>query len=123
MFDFSMGELGVIFAVALIVIGPKKLPEVAKMLGKGLGSLKKTLDEVKEGVQTELDEIKDTSCIKEALNGGAELKKSLQEMTDQVKTDFKNAAETSVAETSPNDRIKNVAEAATEKDKAEKISE
>jgi TatA/E family protein of Tat protein translocase len=67
MFDFSMGELGVTFAVALIVIGPKKLPEVAKMLGKGLGSLKKALDEVKEGVQTELNEIKDTSGIKEVI--------------------------------------------------------
>jgi sec-independent protein translocase protein TatB len=123
MFDFSMGELGVTFAVALIVIGPKKLPEVAKMLGKGLGSLKKALDEVKEGVQTELNEIKDTSGIKEALNGGAELKKSLRDMTEQVKPDFKNAVDVSVAETSPNDRMKNVAVAAAGKDKTDKMSE
>ena len=98
MFDFSIGEMVVISAVALIVIGPKKLPEVAKMVGKGLGSLKKTLDEVKEGVHTELNEIKDTSGIKEALNSGAELKKSLQDMTEQVKTDFKDAVDVSVAE-------------------------
>jgi sec-independent protein translocase protein TatB len=123
MFDFSVGELGVIFAVALIVIGPKKLPEVAKMLGKGLGSLKKTLDEVKEGVQTELNEIKDTSGIKEALNGGAELKKSLRDMTEQVKTDFKDAVNVSVAETSANDGMKNVAVAAEGKDKTDKMSE
>jgi sec-independent protein translocase protein TatB len=98
MFDFSIGEMVVISAVALVVIGPKRLPEVAKMVGKGLGSLKKTLDEVKEGVQTEVSEIKETSGIKEALNSGAELKKSLQDMTEQVKTDFKDAVNVSVAE-------------------------
>jgi len=40
-----------------------------------------------------LNEIKDTSGIKEALNGGAELKKSLQDMTEQVKTDFNKAVD------------------------------
>jgi sec-independent protein translocase protein TatB len=98
MFDFSIGEMFVISAVALVVVGPKRLPEVAKMVGKGLGSLKKTLDEVKEGVQTEVNEIKETSGIKEALNGGAELKKSLRCMTEQVKTDFKDAVNVTAAE-------------------------
>jgi sec-independent protein translocase protein TatB len=115
MFDFSIGEMVVISAVALIVIGPKKLPEVAKMVGKGLGSLKKTLDEVKEGVHTELNEIKDTSGIKEALNGGAELKKSLQDMTEQVKTDFKDAVDVSVTQPPVNDPTKNIADKAEEK--------
>ncbi len=41
MFDFGIGELIVIFAVALIVVGPDKLPQIAKTLGKGLGELKK----------------------------------------------------------------------------------
>ena len=123
MFDFSIGEMIVISAVALIVIGPKKLPEVAKMVGKGLGSLKKTLDEVKEGVHTELNEIKDTSGIKEALNGGAELKKSFQDMTEQVKTDFNKAVDISVAEPPVNEPAKNVAVAAEEKGKTEKAPE
>jgi sec-independent protein translocase protein TatB len=109
MFDFSIGEMAVISVLALIVIGPKKLPEVAKMVGKGLGSLKKTLDEVKEGVQTEVNEIKDTSGIKEALNGGAELKKSLQDMTEQVKANFKDAVDVSVTEPPVNEPTKNVA--------------
>jgi sec-independent protein translocase protein TatB len=115
MFDFSIGEMVVISAVALIVVGPKKLPEVAKMVGKGLGSLKKTFDEVKEGVQTEVNEIKDTSGIKEALNGGAGLKKSLQDMTDHVKTDFKDAVDVSVKQPPLNTPTKNVADTAEEK--------
>ena len=121
MFDFSIGELIVIFGAALIAVGPKKLPQVARAIGKGLGSLKKTLDEVKEGVHTELNEIKDTSGIKEALNGGAELKKSLQDMTEQVRTDFKQTIDSSVTELSVNDPTKNVAVAAEEKEKTDKV--
>ncbi len=123
MFDFGMGELVVIFVVALLVVGPKKLPEVARALGKGLSSLKKTFDEVKGEVQTEFNEIKDTSGIKEALDGGAELKKSLQDMTEQVKTDFKDAVDVSVTEPPVNDPTKNVAVAAEEKGKTDKVLE
>jgi len=123
MFDFSIGEMVVISAVALIVLGPKRLPEVAKMVGKGLGSLKKTFDEVREGVQTEVNQIKETSGIKEALDGGAELKKSLQDMTEQVKTDFNNAVDISVADPPVNEPTKNIAVAAEEKGKIDKVSE
>ena len=121
MFDFSIGELGVIFAVALIVVGPKKLPQVARAIGKGLGSLKKSLDEVKGQVQTEFNEIKDTSGIKEALDGGAELKKSLQDIKEQVKTDFKQTIDSSVTELSVNDPTRNVMERTEEKGKTDKV--
>jgi sec-independent protein translocase protein TatB len=123
MFDFSIGEMIVISAVAIIVVGPKRLPEVAKMVGKGLGSLKKTLDEVKEGVQTEVNEIKETSGIREALNGGAELKKSLRDMTEQVRTDFKDAVNVSIAEPSAKETTKNIGVEAEGNRKTEKVSE
>jgi len=70
-----------------------------------------------------LNEIKDTSGIKEALNSGAELKKSLQDMTEQVKTDFKDAVDVSVAEPPVNEPTKNVAVAAEEKGKTDKVLE
>jgi len=47
-------------------------------------------------VQTEFNEIKDTSDIKEAFKDGAELKKSLQEIKEQVKTDFKDTIDTPI---------------------------
>jgi Tat protein translocase TatB subunit len=107
MFDFGMGELVVIFVVALVAVGPKKLPEVAKTIGKGLASFKKQLDEVKGRVQTEFTGIKDASGIKEALNEGVELKNSFQGITEQVKTDFKQAVDVSVMEPPVNGTIKN----------------
>lgn len=47
MFGIGLPEMIVIFAVALIVIGPDKLPELARSLAKGLFELKRTLNEVR----------------------------------------------------------------------------
>jgi len=43
-------DLLVILAIALIVFGPKKLPELAKTIGKAMAELKKTTQEVKENI-------------------------------------------------------------------------
>ena len=48
MFGIGLPEMIVIFAVALIVVGPDKLPGMARSLAKGLMDLKKTLNQVKE---------------------------------------------------------------------------
>ncbi len=47
MFGIGLPEMIVIFAVALIVIGPDKLPELARSLAKGLFELKRTLNEMR----------------------------------------------------------------------------
>jgi sec-independent protein translocase protein TatB len=60
MFGIGMPEMILILAVALIVIGPKKLPDLAKSLGKALGEFKKATSDLKESMQvdTELKEVK-----------------------------------------------------------------
>ncbi len=58
-------ELAVIFLVALLVFGPKKLPELGKSLGKGLREFKKATNELKaswdDQVKDASNEIKDTA--------------------------------------------------------------
>ncbi len=50
MFGIGMQEMILILAVALIVVGPKRLPEIAKVLGKAMGEFRKATTELKESI-------------------------------------------------------------------------
>lgn len=70
MFGIGMPELLVIAVIALLVVGPKKLPELAKALGKGLSEFRKVADEATDTLKETLkvDEIKkDMDNIKDSL--------------------------------------------------------
>jgi len=70
MFGIGMPELLVIAVIALLVVGPKKLPDIAKALGKGLSEFRKVTesatDTIKETLKT--DELKkDMDGLKDSL--------------------------------------------------------
>ena len=50
-----MPELIIILVIALIVIGPSKLPDLARALGKGMAEFKKATQEIKESLDVEED--------------------------------------------------------------------
>src|ERR671924_1469431 len=53
MFGLGMQELLVILVIALIVVGPKRLPDIAKSLGRGLAEFKRTTDELSSSLLAE----------------------------------------------------------------------
>ncbi len=50
MFGMGMPEIVLILAIALIVIGPKKLPDIAKALGRAMGEFKKATNDLKNTI-------------------------------------------------------------------------
>jgi sec-independent protein translocase protein TatB len=60
MFDIGFSEIVVIAVVALVVIGPEKLPKVARTLGHMFGRLQRYVNEVKADInrEMELDELR-----------------------------------------------------------------
>ena len=61
MFNLGVPELLLILAVALIVFGPRKLPEIGRTLGKALGEFRRATDDLKSTIEREvrLEELKE----------------------------------------------------------------
>jgi TatA/E family protein of Tat protein translocase len=56
MFNIGPMELIVIFLVALLVVGPKRLPEVGRSIGKALREFRRTTEEVRSTFEASLDD-------------------------------------------------------------------
>ncbi len=84
MFGVGIPEIIVILAIALIVIGPDKLPDLAKTLGKALSEFKKVIDGVKDSIEEESVELEENPKSKQA-------KSSLSEKEKELKKDYEDA--------------------------------
>jgi Tat protein translocase TatB subunit len=77
MFGIGMQELIIIAIIALIIVGPKKLPDLAKTLGKGFSEFKRATDGMTDDLKETLkeDEKRDDDGLKDSLL----LKKNIEE--------------------------------------------
>lgn len=92
MFDIAFSELLVIGLVALIVIGPERLPKLARTAGQWLGRLNRYVAQVKQDIDRDLKleelrqlqrEMKETAQRYEIL--AEEVRREIEQEADQVK--------------------------------------
>ena len=55
--NLGMPELILILVLALLLFGPKKLPEIGRQLGKGLGEFKRASNDLKRSIEDEIDKV------------------------------------------------------------------
>jgi sec-independent protein translocase protein TatB len=72
MFGIGTWELLIILVLALVVLGPQKLPEIARQVGKTITKLRRTADEVRREI--------DLDGIRDELTGDPELQKLQQDL-------------------------------------------
>ena len=76
-------ELIAIFAIALLIFGPKKLPEVGRSIGKALREFRRTSDEIKEKLEEEIQ----ADDFKEIKNDFKEIKTEINEFKKDLNKD------------------------------------
>ena len=113
MFDIGFSELIVIGVVALIVIGPERLPKVARTVGHLLGRAQRYVNDVKADINREMqiDELKRLQS--QVADSARSLENSVREELDGARNALEAPVQSVVAEV--DSATKAVAEAATDK--------
>ena len=98
MFDIGFSELVVIGLIALIVLGPKRLPEVARTAGKWMGQLRRFINNVKQDLDREIhqDELAELRKLREELDSTRSL---MQSTSGDLIKGFTETASASMANT------------------------
>jgi sec-independent protein translocase protein TatB len=85
MFDFSFSELALCFLVALVVLGPERLPPIARSLGRWTGQARSYL----RHLSSELERETNAAELKKQLQ---EARQALREGTQAAQNEFKSVA-------------------------------
>jgi TatA/E family protein of Tat protein translocase len=111
MFGIGVPELLIILAIALIVIGPKKLPDLAKALGRSLNEFKKATREFKDSL--DIDE--DIQSIKKPISEiQKDIRTSVIDVSSPGKSSGASPPDTAAAKDSGSNPPKDIAGSAEE---------
>jgi sec-independent protein translocase protein TatB len=88
MFDFGFSEMLIVAVVALVVLGPERLPRVARQAGEWLGKLQRYVRDVKSDIsrQMELEELRKLQS--EVKDAASNLESSFKSTVAEAQSDF-----------------------------------
>jgi sec-independent protein translocase protein TatB len=92
MFDFSFGELALISAVALIVLGPERLPKVARTVGEWAGKAQRYVSQVKADINREIELSELKKLQEQARDVARSIETSVQDNVSSLKSGFQSTA-------------------------------
>ena len=100
MFDIGFSEMVVLAVVALVVLGPERLPKVAKQAGHWIGKMRRYVDDVKSDInrQMELSELRKLQT--QVTDAAKEIEKSVQSSVGDLQSQVDDLND-SLAGTSP----------------------
>lgn len=86
MLDIGSLEIFLIIVIALLVIGPQRLPEVAKILGQTIGKFRHTVNRLKEVTQVNqyIQEFKDEMGLQEQQELNNTIMNPINQVTDEI---------------------------------------
>src|SRR5512132_1075302 len=92
MFDFSFGELAVIGAVALVVLGPERLPKVARTAGEWAGKAQRYVSQVKNDITREMEVAELKKLQEQARDMARSVESSVKEGVSGLQSDLDSTA-------------------------------
>jgi sec-independent protein translocase protein TatB len=92
MFDFSFSELALIGAVALVVLGPERLPKVERTVGEWAGKAQRYVAQVKADVTREMEVAELKKLQEQARDVARSIETSVQESVSGLKSGFNSTA-------------------------------
>ena len=93
MFDFGLWEIAIIGIITLIVVGPEKMPALARKAGLYACKFKKFITKIKTDINDELkaDELKEHLSLKEEESAFSQTLDEVKSSIDEIKQESKKA--------------------------------
>ena len=90
MFDFGFWELAIVLAVALLVVGPDKLPIMAAKIGRLVGKGKRMVQSVRSDIESEIKAAELKEMLEQQQNEISELRSILNESKTGIEREIDN---------------------------------
>ncbi len=88
MFDFGFWELAIVMVVALLVVGPERLPALAGQIGRWVGKAKRMIESVRSDIESEIKAAELKEILEKQQNEIGELKEMLKDTQNEIEKGF-----------------------------------